>query len=104
MSRMFRRYCAILQDAVSQSHWDIICVTETHLLPHIPDSFVSIPDYNLFRHDTSGRTSKHGVCVYIHKCILTDSIARPLPNKASSNMLTAGAAAPAVKPPAPAVE
>ena len=37
-----------LKDAASSGRWDIICVTETHLLSVIPDSFVAIPDYILF--------------------------------------------------------
>ena len=73
-------------DAIVTGKWDIICVTETHLLSLIPDSFVAIPDYILFRHDTPGPTAKHGVCIYVHKHIVTDCLLKPLPNTLSLHL------------------
>ena len=32
---------------LSVVHINVIIISETHLLSHIPHSFVSIPDYNL---------------------------------------------------------
>ena len=75
-----------MKDAVLAGGWDIICVTETHLLPLIPDSFVAIPGYVLFRHDTPESKAKHGVCIYVRKCIMTDSLAKPLPNTLSIHL------------------
>ena len=75
-----------LKDAASSGRWDIICVTETHLLSLIPDSFAAIPDYILFRHDTTGPTAKHGVCIYVHKLIMADSFTKPLPNVISVHL------------------
>ena len=77
---------ANLKDAASSGRWDIICVTETHLLSHISDSFVTLPDYILFRHDTSGPTAKHGVCIYVHRLIMADSFSKPLPNVTSIHL------------------
>ena len=65
---------------IKEKSWDIICVSETHLLPHVLDPFVGIPGYNLIRHDTPGNVAKHGVCVYIRESIQVDSVITPVPN------------------------
>ena len=70
----------ILKDNVGIHLWDIICVTETHLLAHLPSSIVDIPNYSLIRHDASGHVYKHGVCSYIHNSLMVDSVTQPLPN------------------------
>ena len=77
----------LLIDVASSGKWDIICVTETHLLPHIADSFVCIPNYVLFRHDTIGLTAKHGVCIYVSNHLMTDSLTKPLPNTLSLRLV-----------------
>ena len=76
----------MLKDFILNNKCDVIFVTETHLLSHIPDSFVSIPDYNLFRNDMEGKVPKHGVCVYVHRLIMVDSVDRPLPNTLSFHL------------------
>ena len=43
---------------------DVVCITETWLQSHIPDSVVAINGYNLIRRDR--RDARHGgVCMYI---------------------------------------
>ena len=76
----------LLNHTATVDRWDIICVTETHLLPKIADSFVTIPGYSLLRNDTAGSIAKHGVCVYIAEHIMTDSPCRPLPNTLSVHL------------------
>ena len=41
-------------------------IVETWLTASVPDSFVSIPRYQLVRTDTVGVVPKHGVCFYVH--------------------------------------
>ncbi len=41
---------------------DVLCITETWLLPHTPDSFINIPNYNVFICD-NGRGA--GACAYV---------------------------------------
>ena len=65
---------SLLANFISQSRIDIVGVTETHLTSVIATSFVSIQNYCLLRCDTEGTTSKHGVCVYIHKDVKTDQV------------------------------
>ena len=47
---------------ISERNIDILCISETWLSSHIPDAFVNIPNYTLYRHD-NGRGS--GVCIYV---------------------------------------
>ena len=55
---------------------DILCISETWLLPHTPDNFVSIPHYNLFRKD-SGRGG--GVCIYVKESLRVNTLSLNLP-------------------------
>ena len=66
--------------SVQLNEWDIICITESHLLQHIPDSFVDLPGYTLYRHDTSGSVAKHGVCCFVRTRLMIDKFATPAPN------------------------
>ena len=52
----------------------IFGVTESWLLETMPDSFVSIDGYRLFRKDTLGLHPKHGVCMYVKSRISAISI------------------------------
>ena len=70
----------LLAEHATEHLWDVICVTETHLLSHLPSSIVDIPNYSLLRHDVSGHVYKHGVCCYVHHRLTTDSVSQPLPN------------------------
>lgn len=70
----------ILKDSLKLHHWDILCISETHLLPHLPSAIVDIPDYSLLRHDSDGTVYKHGVCCYVHNRLLVDSVSQPMPN------------------------
>ena len=58
----------------------IACITETHLVPSISNSFIDIPHFSLVRNDVDGQVQKHGVCVYIHDSVLIDSVDFPFPN------------------------
>jgi len=51
---------------------DILCVSETWLLPSMEDRFISIPDFNIFRQDL-GRGG--GVCIYVKKCLTAHKVA-----------------------------
>ena len=65
---------------MSKENIKVACITETHLVPSISSSFVSIPNFTLIRHDVPGPIQKHGVGVYVHNSILVDSVDTPLPN------------------------
>ncbi len=41
---------------------DVLCVSETWLLPNIPNQFIDLPQYNVFRSD-KGRGG--GVCIFV---------------------------------------
>lgn len=41
---------------------DVLCITETWLLPHTPDNFINVSNYNVFRCD-NGRGA--GACIYV---------------------------------------
>ena len=45
---------------------DVLCVSETWLLPHTSDTLVNIPNYTIHRCD-KGRGA--GVCIYAKKCL-----------------------------------
>ncbi len=47
---------------VSERNIDILCVSETFLLPYTPDEYVNIPNYMIFRCD-DGRGE--GACIYV---------------------------------------
>ncbi|XP_043243189.1 uncharacterized protein LOC122392429 [Amphibalanus amphitrite] len=70
----------MLVDLHAKLKWDIMCITETHLLPSISSSIVDIPGYTLLRHDVCGHVQKHGVCCYIQNRLSIDHIIQPLPN------------------------
>ena len=76
----------MLAENTAKHLWDIICVTESHLLSHLPSSIVDIPNYSLIRNDVSGEVYKHGVCCYIHNSLMIDSISQPLPNVISFHL------------------
>lgn len=56
---------SMLSDLLVEHSLDLFGVAETWLLPDVPDSFVSISQYNIVRADTQCNTRKHGVCIYI---------------------------------------
>ena len=55
---------------------DVLCVSETWLLPSIPDDFVNISMYRMFRCD-NGRGG--GVCVYVKNSLCTNVIKLDIP-------------------------
>ena len=71
---------SLLSDFIRASNLHIICITESHLLPGLADSFVHIPGFSFIRNDTTGPTHKHGVCAYICDNLLIDDFTTPLPN------------------------
>ena len=46
----------------SERKIDILCISETWLLEDIPDKFIQIPNFNVFRHD-KGRGG--GTCIFV---------------------------------------
>lgn len=57
---------------------DILCISESWLLPHTPDVFVNLPNYNLFRCD-SGRGG--GVCIYVRDVLSANVIDLKVPRQ-----------------------
>ena len=51
-----------------------MCITETHLLRSMPNSFIDIPGFRVIRNDTSGTFAKHGVCVYVNSHIKFEQV------------------------------
>ena len=49
---------------INERNIDILCVSETWLLPSLDDKFVVVPHFNIFRCDV-GRGA--GVCIYVNK-------------------------------------
>ena len=60
---------------VNQHDLHIFGITESWLLKSMPDSFVSLPGFKLFRSDTPGNHPKHGVCLYVKKNISVVEVA-----------------------------
>jgi len=54
----------IEQELTIDNHYDIIAMTETHLSAQIPDSEITINNYQLFRKDRNRNGG--GVCIYVH--------------------------------------
>lgn len=66
----------MISDLLEENNIDIFGICESWLLPDIPDSFVSIGNFNISRADSKSNSRKHGVCVFIkshisHICINT---------------------------------
>ena len=69
-----------ITDFSTQRVIDIVCITESHLLSHIADSFVQIPGFTLHRNDVSGSVYKHGVCAYVRDQLAVTKVCSPFPN------------------------
>ena len=61
---------------VQDRNTDILCISESWLLPITHDNYINIPNYNVFRYD-AGRGG--GVCVYIKTCLKVSIINLTLP-------------------------
>jgi len=55
-------------------------VAETWLLPSVPDSFVSIKGFNIFRSDVAGTEAKHGVCLFVRADMTVEYVEVEYPN------------------------
>ena len=55
---------------------DVLCISETWLLPHTPDYIINIPEYKIHRFD-KGRGG--GVCIYAKQCLNPTIIDTKLP-------------------------
>ena len=53
---------------VQNANFDLVCISETWLQQHIPDSAVAINGYNLIRRDRQ-ETIHGGVCMYVKETI-----------------------------------
>ena len=56
---------------ISERNPDILCISETWLLPFVKDCFVHIPHFNLFRRD-HGKGG--GVCIYVRDNLKSSQI------------------------------
>ncbi len=63
---------------MSDRNTDILCVSETWLSPHIPDTYINIPNYKVFRCD-SGRGA--GVCLYVRETLNSETIDTKIPRQ-----------------------
>ncbi len=57
---------------------DILCISESWLLPHTPDTFVNLPNYNIFRCD---RGSGGDVCIYVKDILSANVIDLNIPRQ-----------------------
>lgn len=65
--RALRNKTDELQLVASLNKADVVCVTESWLSPHIDDSLVALPGYNLIRRDRESVNGRGGVCLYLHE-------------------------------------
>ena len=77
-----------LHSLIMSNNLKVICVTESHLLAHMPNSYFDIPSYRLLRSDSDGSVYKHGVCAYIHDSLLIDGVIAHKPNILSFHLMT----------------
>ena len=68
------RKLPFVQEFLEQHKVYIMCVTETHLLRSMPDSFIHIGGFRVVCNDTEGTFAKHGVCIYVNNCVKFDVI------------------------------
>ena len=66
---------------IKERNLDILCVSETWLLPHTPDRFVTIPNFNVFRND-SGRGG--GVCIFVKDTLNAKVLTLPINSRAEA--------------------
>ena len=75
---------------IQERNIDILCITETWLLPHTPDYYINIYDFNVFRCD-NGRGA--GACIYVRDTlksnVLSLDITRPLALKMYGSLCSA---------------
>lgn len=61
---------------ISNRKVDILCVSETWLLPNIPNQFIDISNYNIFRYDQG---HGGGTCIYVREDLVVTSINFDIP-------------------------
>ena len=69
-----------IYNLVSQHDLSILGVTESHLLPTMPNSFVDVANYYLLRNDSDTGMPKHGVCCYVHQSVKVVDVSYPCQN------------------------
>ena len=57
-----------VSQVVQNANYDLVCITESWLRQHIPDSVIAINGYNIIRRDRKEATHG-GVCMYIKESI-----------------------------------
>lgn len=67
-SRSMLNKMSEIQLLVANESFDTVCVVETWLKPYIPSTAVSLPGYNIFRHDRT-YSRGGGICVYVRDSI-----------------------------------
>ena len=73
----------VVSRVVQNANYDLVCITESWLRLHIPDSVIVINGYNIIRRDRKEATHG-GVCIYI-KVTIPFSGFRGLVGKAATN-------------------
>lgn len=74
------RKLPFVHDFIQHHRLHVFCITESHLLQSMPDSYVSAPGYSIVRNDIQGVVAKHGVCLYIHESVKYDNVHVPCSN------------------------
>ena len=69
-----------IHDFLSSHKLSLLGISETHLLPTIPNSFLDVAGYSLVRNDTVSSTAKHGVACYIHQSLTPQQVSSPCQN------------------------
>lgn len=59
--------CSLLAHDLSSLNVDIALITETHLRSSIPDSYINIHGYNIFRRDRNTCKCRRSECTFPHK-------------------------------------
>ena len=75
-----------VNSVVINANFDVVCITETWLQSHIPDSVVAINGYNLIRRDRRD-ARRGGVCMYIKSSIPFTVLEDPEDEKCSFEVL-----------------
>ena len=75
-----------VNSVVINANVDVVCITETWLQSHIPDSVVAINGYNLIRRDRRD-ARRGGVCMYIKSSIPFTVLEDPEDEKCSFEVL-----------------
>ena len=63
---------------INERKIDILCVSETWLTPLVPDKYINIPNFNIFKHD---QKPGGGVCIYVRSDLKVTNIKLKVENE-----------------------